>query len=68
MIKFEPLVYNKTYHYPAWGTGIGWVLALSSMLIIPIYAIYRFAITPGTILEVSETFNRTNIFWMRVHL
>uniref|UniRef100_F6XQ30 Transporter n=1 Tax=Ciona intestinalis TaxID=7719 RepID=F6XQ30_CIOIN len=35
MVKFEPLVYNKVYVYPEWGTAIGWVLALSSMVFIP---------------------------------
>uniref|UniRef100_H2Z8Z4 Transporter n=1 Tax=Ciona savignyi TaxID=51511 RepID=H2Z8Z4_CIOSA len=34
MVKFEPLVYNKVYVYPEWGTAIGWVLALSSMVFI----------------------------------
>lgn len=52
MVKFQPLVYNKTYEYPAWGEGIGWVLALSSMVMIPGYAIYAFLTTPGTLDEV----------------
>uniref|UniRef100_H2Z8Y9 Transporter n=1 Tax=Ciona savignyi TaxID=51511 RepID=H2Z8Y9_CIOSA len=51
MVKFEPLVYNKVYVYPEWGTAIGWVLALSSMVFIPGYAIYSFVITPGSIRE-----------------
>ncbi|CAK8683654.1 unnamed protein product [Clavelina lepadiformis] len=51
MIKFKPLVYNKTYVYPDWGTAIGWVLALSSMLVIPVYAIYRIATTEGDLFQ-----------------
>ncbi|XP_002128645.2 sodium- and chloride-dependent taurine transporter-like [Ciona intestinalis] len=51
MVKFEPLVYNKVYVYPEWGTAIGWVLALSSMVFIPGYAIYAFIVTPGTMHE-----------------
>lgn len=53
MVKFEPLVYNNVYKYPEWGTAIGWVLALSSMLLIPLYAIYSFIVTPGTFVEAS---------------
>lgn len=53
MVKFKPLVYNNLYEYPAWGEGIGWMLALSSMVFIPGYAIYKIVITPGTLKEVS---------------
>ncbi|XP_077969048.1 sodium- and chloride-dependent taurine transporter-like [Styela clava] len=51
MIEFEPLVYNKTYVYPPWGEGIGWILALSSMINVPVYAIYILIKTPGTAQE-----------------
>uniref|UniRef100_H2Z8Z2 Transporter n=1 Tax=Ciona savignyi TaxID=51511 RepID=H2Z8Z2_CIOSA len=45
-------IYGKdVYVYPEWGTAIGWVLALSSMVFIPGYAIYSFVITPGSIRE-----------------
>lgn len=45
---FKPLVYNKTYTYPSWGTGLGIMLAVSSMSLIPLHAIYSFMTTPGT--------------------
>lgn len=51
LIKFQPLVYNSVYTYPAWGEGIGWLLALSSMINIPVYAVYSFLKTPGTLQE-----------------
>uniref|UniRef100_H2ZG36 Transporter n=1 Tax=Ciona savignyi TaxID=51511 RepID=H2ZG36_CIOSA len=34
IIKYDPLTYNKTYNYPAWGHAIGWGLALSSIIMI----------------------------------
>jgi len=37
IIKYEPLTYNKKYEYPVWAQVFGWGLALSSMLMIPIY-------------------------------
>uniref|UniRef100_H2ZG33 Transporter n=1 Tax=Ciona savignyi TaxID=51511 RepID=H2ZG33_CIOSA len=40
IIKYDPLTYNKTYNYPAWGHAIGWGLALSSIIMIPLRAIY----------------------------
>uniref|UniRef100_A0A8C6L779 Transporter n=1 Tax=Nothobranchius furzeri TaxID=105023 RepID=A0A8C6L779_NOTFU len=32
----RPLTYNTVYTYPIWGEALGWALALSSMLCIPI--------------------------------
>lgn len=36
IVKYEPLKYNKKYEYPYWGHMIGWTLALSSIVCIPI--------------------------------
>ncbi|XP_076804194.1 sodium- and chloride-dependent creatine transporter 1-like isoform X1 [Clavelina lepadiformis] len=46
-VGHKPLTYNRTYEYPWWGIFIGWILALSSMLCIPIGAIYQILKTPG---------------------
>ena len=48
LIDFKPLKYNDYYEYPAWATALGWVLAMSSILQVPIYAIYAYLTTPGT--------------------
>ncbi|KAF3860604.1 hypothetical protein F7725_000859 [Dissostichus mawsoni] len=32
LCMYKPLTYNKVYEYPDWAIGIGWVLALSSMI------------------------------------
>nr|CAB3266325.1 sodium- and chloride-dependent creatine transporter 1-like [Phallusia mammillata] len=47
LVGHKPLTYNRTYEYPWWGLAFGWMLALSSMLCIPAYAIYKLAVTPG---------------------
>jgi len=50
MAKFKPPTYGE-YVYPPWGVAIGWALALSSMLVIPTYAVYKFLTTSGTMQE-----------------
>ena len=40
------------YKYPPWAEFLGWCIALSSMLWIPVVALYKIITTPGTITEV----------------
>lgn len=42
------------YTYPAWGYGIGWLMALSSMLCIPLWIFIKVWKTEGTLPEVSS--------------
>ena len=51
--QYQPLTYMD-YRYPQWGEAIGWMMALSSILVIPGYAIYIFAVTPGTLRQVCR--------------
>lgn len=51
LLYHEPLQYNE-YHYPGWAEGIGWTLAMSSILMIPLFAIIQLINTPGTLKEV----------------
>lgn len=53
LIKYSPLKYNNDYVYPLWADGIGWILALSSMLCIPLCMAFKLYNTPGTLREVS---------------
>ncbi|XP_007500337.1 sodium- and chloride-dependent taurine transporter isoform X2 [Monodelphis domestica] len=46
-----PLTYNKVYTYPHWAIGLGWCMALSSMLCIPFFAIYRLSKAKGSLME-----------------
>uniref|UniRef100_A0AAR2M599 Transporter n=1 Tax=Pygocentrus nattereri TaxID=42514 RepID=A0AAR2M599_PYGNA len=41
LIKYTPLKYNNEYVYPWWGYALGWLLALSSMVCIPLWIIYK---------------------------
>lgn len=50
-IQNEPFSY-KSYSYPWYGTVIGWVMALSSVLWIPLYAIYKVIINEGNFRDI----------------
>lgn len=52
LIKYTPLKYNNEYVYPWWGYVIGWLLALSSMVCIPLWMAYKISTTQGTLREV----------------
>lgn len=47
LYEYEPLKLGLHYVYPWWGQSLGWMLALSSMLCIPVYAIWKYYNTPG---------------------
>lgn len=48
----QPLQYQH-YMYPPWAVVLGWGLACSSILMIPVVAIYKLATTSGTCRQVS---------------
>ncbi|XP_072045893.1 sodium- and chloride-dependent taurine transporter-like [Amphiura filiformis] len=51
LIEYEPLTYNDTYVYPAWGYALGWGMSVASMVQIPLYALYKLLVTNGTFPE-----------------
>ncbi|OCT85787.1 sodium- and chloride-dependent taurine transporter [Xenopus laevis] len=51
LAKYAPLTYNKYYVYPDWAIGLGWVLALSSMICIPLVMVFRIARSEGSLIE-----------------
>ncbi|KAL4646298.1 sodium- and chloride-dependent creatine transporter 1-like [Arapaima gigas] len=66
LINYTPLTYNKTYVYPWWGEMIGWCMALSSMLCIPISVFCKFLHADGSIKERWE--NLIKPVWSAHHL
>lgn len=51
LAKYTPLTYNKYYTYPDWAIGLGWFLALSSMLCIPLVMVYKIMRSEGSLIE-----------------
>lgn len=50
IINFKPLTYDD-YTFPFWANRIGWGIALSSMILVPAYVIYKFMNVRGTFKE-----------------
>ena len=57
---YQPLKITRTsytYEFPRWANYIGWCIALSSSLWIPIIAIYTILKARGSFLQVFVKFN-----------
>uniref|UniRef100_A0A8C5RGW8 Transporter n=1 Tax=Laticauda laticaudata TaxID=8630 RepID=A0A8C5RGW8_LATLA len=63
---YKPLIYNNSYVYPWWGEAIGWGFALSSMLCVPLFALYKFIRAKGTLAE--RWHHLTQPVWSLHHL
>lgn len=53
LVKYKPLTYNKVYEYPDWAIGLGWCLALASMICIPMVMVIKILQSEGPLIEVS---------------
>lgn len=60
IVTFRPPHYGA-YIFPDWANALGWVIATSSMAMVPIYAAYKFCSLPGSFREVG-------IWTRRLHL
>ncbi len=57
VMTYEDLTYNRTYKYPHWALKFGWILSISSVICIPVYALYKFLTTSGSLKEVTLFFS-----------
>ncbi|XP_021352796.1 sodium- and chloride-dependent taurine transporter-like [Mizuhopecten yessoensis] len=51
LIMFKPLTYNNTYQYPTWAQAFGVMMAVSSMMCIPVYGLVKLMSTDGSLKE-----------------
>lgn len=54
LVKYKPLTYNKVYKYPNWAIGLGWGLALASMICIPMVVVVKIIQSDGSLIEVNS--------------
>ncbi|XP_035761405.1 sodium- and chloride-dependent creatine transporter 1 [Neolamprologus brichardi] len=66
VVNYKPLTYNTVYTYPIWGEALGWALALSSMLCIPVTVLYKLLRCKGSLRERWQ--HLTTPVWGRHHL
>ncbi|KAK6303849.1 sodium- and chloride-dependent creatine transporter 1 [Coregonus clupeaformis] len=66
VVNYKPLTYNSVYTYPWWGEALGWCLALSSMLCIPITVLYKLLRCKGSFTERWQ--HLTTPVWGRHHM
>ena len=52
--QYTPVKFGKDYKYPIEWEALGLVISLSSMVCVPIYAVYYVVSGPGTIMEVRQ--------------
>ncbi|XP_058536188.1 sodium-dependent dopamine transporter isoform X2 [Ochotona princeps] len=50
IVTFKPPHYGA-YVFPNWANALGWAIALSSMVMVPVYAAYKFCSLPGSFRE-----------------
>ncbi|XP_035288524.1 sodium- and chloride-dependent GABA transporter ine [Anguilla anguilla] len=50
VIQFKPARYDS-YVYPPWAQGIGWIIAMASIIWIPIAAVHTLWVLPGSFKE-----------------
>ncbi len=55
LVKYKPLTYNKFYKYPDWSIGLGWGLALTSMICIPMMVVIKIIQSDGSLIEVRKS-------------
>uniref|UniRef100_A0A674B8H4 Transporter n=1 Tax=Salmo trutta TaxID=8032 RepID=A0A674B8H4_SALTR len=57
LVKYTPLTYNKVYEYPDWSIGLGWSLALASMICIPMVMVIKLLQSDGPFIELTQPLN-----------
>ncbi|XP_032621497.2 sodium- and chloride-dependent glycine transporter 1 [Chelonoidis abingdonii] len=63
VIQYRPIAYN-TYVYPPWAISIGFLMALSSVLCIPLYAVYKLCRVEGdTLLQRLKNATKPSQDW-----
>uniref|UniRef100_A0A8B9K3R1 Transporter n=1 Tax=Astyanax mexicanus TaxID=7994 RepID=A0A8B9K3R1_ASTMX len=53
LVELQPLTYNRGYVYPDWAYGFGRLMSLSSIVLVPAWALGRLGTTKGTLKQMA---------------
>uniref|UniRef100_A0A667ZQU1 Transporter n=1 Tax=Myripristis murdjan TaxID=586833 RepID=A0A667ZQU1_9TELE len=54
LVQYKPLTFNRSYVYPAWVNLLGWLLALSSIVVAPGWALIKLVTGPRPLSQVGQ--------------
>lgn len=54
LVEYQPLTFNRWYVYPSWAYVLGWIMALSSILLVPGRALYKLSTGTGSLSQVGS--------------
>ncbi|XP_036388648.1 sodium- and chloride-dependent GABA transporter 2-like [Megalops cyprinoides] len=60
IVKYKPLKFNKTYLYPDWAYVLGWFLGLFSVLLVPLWIVYKITQSKATVWQCLKQLCRPN--------
>ncbi|XP_035241057.1 sodium- and chloride-dependent GABA transporter 2-like isoform X2 [Anguilla anguilla] len=49
VVDYQPLTFNRWYVYPDWAYVLGWLLALSSVVLVPGWSLVKLSLSTGTL-------------------
>lgn len=52
VVKYKHLKFNNWYVYPNWAYALGWMMTVSSAIMVPLWAVIQMCWTGGTFKEV----------------
>lgn len=53
LLSYDDML-GTEYEYSAWSLYLGWVMTMTVIMCIPLYIVYKFCITPGGFMHVSD--------------
>ncbi|XP_068507552.1 sodium- and chloride-dependent GABA transporter 2-like isoform X3 [Syngnathus scovelli] len=53
LVEYQPLTFNHWYVYPTWAYVMGGLMAVSSILLVPTWALYKLSTATGTFSQVG---------------
>ena len=53
MLNYKEMKISSAYVYPYWAHVLGWIMSMSSILVVPLFAIVQICLGTGSFRQVS---------------